>query len=61
MSMWFPDDVEKIAQALIISNPDPQFRAGVATLAHALGAKRITVMQGVPTVAQMVSAGEVRR
>jgi hypothetical protein len=54
--MWFPDDVEKIAQALILANLDPQFRAGVATLAHALGARKVRVSPGTPTVAQIIEA-----
>ena len=52
--MWFAEDIERIAQALIIANPDPMYRAGIATLAHALGAKRV-VAAGLPDVAQMVN------
>jgi hypothetical protein len=55
MSLWMSDDVEKIAQALILSNSDPNFRAGVAALAHALGARNVRVTPGMPTIAQIVS------
>lgn len=58
--MWFADDIERVAQALILSNHDPNFRAGVAALAWALGAKRVTVMPGVPELAQLVSPKERR-
>jgi hypothetical protein len=56
--MWFAEDIERIAQALIIANPDPMYRAGVATLAHALGARNVRVLPGTPTITQMVSGVE---
>lgn len=39
----------------MLANPDPQFRAGVAALAWALGANRVTVGPHVPDLAQLVS------
>jgi len=53
--MWFASDIERVAQALILSNPDPQFRAGVAALAHALGATNVRIRQGTPTIMQIAS------
>ena len=58
--MWFADDIERVAQALILSNHDSSFRAGVAALAWALGAKRVTAMPGVPDLTQLVSPKERR-
>ncbi len=59
--MWFPDDIERVAQALILSNPDPNFRAGVAALAHALGARNVRIRPGAPTLAQLADGREVTR
>ena len=38
LQFFYPEDVKRIAEALVNSNPDPAFRYGVALLAHALGA-----------------------
>ena len=59
MSMLLLDDkegLERIAQALILSNPDPMYRAGIAVLAHALGADNVRLSPIAPTLAQLVGA-----
>lgn len=64
MSVVLTEDkegIERIAQALILSNPDLQFRAGVAVLAHALGADNVRMSPNAPTLTQMVSAGKAGR
>lgn len=59
--MWFANEIERVAQALILSNPDPQFRAGVAALAYALGATNVRAKQEIPTIMQIASSQEVKR
>ena len=39
MATWVDWDIEPVARALIMSNSDPAFCAGVYALATALGAK----------------------
>ena len=46
-SVWCTGDIETIAQAIILSNPNPDFRAGVQALAHALGAKNLRLPDGI--------------
>lgn len=57
--MWFRDEIERVAQALVLANDDPQFRAGVAALAHALGATNVRIAPGMPTIGQLTSGRRV--
>lgn len=59
MAMYFSDEIERVAQGLILANPDPAFRAGVIALAHALGAKRLALSTNAPSLMQLCGFREV--
>ena len=59
MSMLLLDDkegLERIAQALLISNDDPMYRAGVIVLAHALGADKVRLSSSAFCLTQLANS-----